>query len=159
MKSVHRMKFEELKDEYDRHWRSRHESTDDKEAYDFNIKIRKVWIPEKVRSAYTEKEIQEKYDERARVAFEDFSDFIRNDYEWIGAISQQGRSGGWMVIETEDPAFTGDQPLRVPRKRIMALRQIYEDLQKAKKDFVKELEDEKFWEISPRDWSPRWKKK
>lgn len=160
MKSVHRMKFEELKDEYNKHWRSRHESTEDgKEAYDFNIKIQKIWIPEKVRQVHSEQVIQEKYDERARAAFEDFSDLIRNDYDWIGAISQQGRSGGWLVIETEDPAFVEGEPLRLPRKRIMALRQIYEDLKKAKQDFVKELEDQQFWEISPRDWSPRWKKK
>lgn len=159
MKAVSRMKFDELKDEYDKDWRSRHEPTDyGKEAYDFNIKIRKISIPDKVRQAYTEEEIQEKYDARAEYAVMQFTDDLRNDYDWIGATSQQGRSNGWLVIEAEDPAFVEDVPLRVPRKRIMALRQIYEDLQKAKKRFVKELEDEQFWEISPRDWSPRWKK-
>lgn len=159
MASPFKMTFEELDREYENDYRSRHWKPNlGEEAYDFNIKIQKVWIPDKVREAYPEIEIEAKYNERAQLGLQDLVDDLKYKYDWIRDTWQEGRSGGWLVLVTPDPVFIDGIRLGAPRKRIKELREIDEIVTKAKKELVKDLENEGYWEISPRDWSPRWRK-
>ncbi len=159
-KSSMAMDFEALDKEYQEDFRSRHWTRVGQEAYDFDIKIRKINIPWQVRGIYTDKQIDEKYQEYATDALETFKADLKHDYEWISAVFQEGRSGGWLVVVTRDePAFIDGIRMGYVRKRIRDLREIEEKVKIAKKNFVAMMEDSNFWEIGPRDWSPRWKNK
>lgn len=162
-KAPGRMDFDELDEEYRKHFKSRHVTPPlGEEAYDFNIKIRKVNVPKIARNMYSEQEI----DDHVRLAMESalntFAEWVRDEFDWWKGWAQEGRSGGWLVVYADVPAFIlsfeeGARPSYV-RQRIRDLRKIEERLKAEKKELIEHLEDLEFWDISPRDWSPRWKK-
>lgn len=99
-------KKDRLAEELDKYLSSRYRE----EAYEFNIKIMKVHVPEKVRKSLTESEVNDIFMHESAVQLEDFIDELRSDYSWISEWSQEGRSGGWLVIQPDDPVlgFNGE---------------------------------------------------
>ena len=155
MKATTKMSFDDLVFEYEKDYKSRHYQRFGQEAYDFNIKIYKINIPEIVRHIMSEDSIETNYQQAAESALDTFVSDLRHDYDWIFNWSTEGRSGGWLTLVTNDMAFVDGIRIGVPRKRIRDLRDIDERLRIAKRIFIKELESEDFWEVGPRDWSPR----
>lgn len=153
-----KMSFDELVHEFEKNYQSRHYRQTGDEAYDFNIKVWKVHIPKIARHIYSETSIDERYEAFRNDTLETFIGDLKYDYPWISEIYIEGRSGGWLTVVTrEEPAFVDGIRIGVPRKRIRDLRQIGKKVQDAKRDFVKVVESDDFWEVGPRDWSPRMK--
>jgi len=159
MTATMKMSFDELDFEYERDFKSKHYQRTGQEAYDFNIKIYKVEIPEIVRHIMSPDDIDYNYQKFAQLALKDLVDDLRHDYDWIFNWYQEGRSGGWLTLVTNDMVFVDGIRLGAPRKRIRDLREIEEKVRIAKREFEEEVESEDFWEIGPRDWSPRVKGK
>jgi hypothetical protein len=159
MKATTKMSFDDLVFEYEKDFQSRHYQRTGQEAYDFNIKIQKINIPDIVRQIMSEDSIETNYQRAAEVALADFVQDIIYDYDWVDDWHQEGRMGGWLTLITNDMVFVDGIRLGAPRKRIRDLRDIDERLRIRKREFIKEMESTDFWEVGPRDWSPRakWK--
>lgn len=154
------MGFDALDEEYQEDFRSRHYQTRiGEEAYDFNIKVYRVNIPKTVRHVLSDQLINKKYEEEAFERLGTLRADLKFEYDWIADVGQEGRSGGWLVVITNEPAFIDSIRLGYVRKRIRDLRAIEKKVEIAKKNFVAMMEDPDWWEIGPRDWSPRWKNK
>jgi len=159
MKALSNMSYDDLLTEYEKRFKSRHYQKEGVEVYDFNIKIYLVDIPDIVSELLTQDEIDEKYQEAAQRALQDLAEQLKGDYDWISNWYQEGRSGGWLTLVAHDEVFLEENPIRVPRKRIRDLREIDKKVRTAARDFVNMVESPDFWEIDPRDWSPRVEKK
>ena len=151
------MSKKDILKEYREHFASSHYDSEGKEAYDFNIKIQKINIPTIVRRAYKEDEIQKRYEVAAIGTVEGVKQMLEDNYDWIEEVYQTGRSGGWLTVVTEIPVFRGEAKLSEMRARIADLQNIETTLKVVKGDFIRDMESTDFWEIGPRDWSPRWK--
>lgn len=122
-------------------YRSGHYRNPSYEAYEFNIKIYKIWIPERVRQWNKEEDLEALVQEVLDCRLREFIDDMRREYQWIDVASQEGRSGGWLVLATADFAEY------MPRawKRLKDLQEIESKVNRAKRDLVRELESEKWW--------------
>jgi len=105
MKATTKMSFDDLVFEYEKDYKSRHYQRFGQEAYDFNIKIYKINIPEIVRHIMSEDSIETNYQQAAESALDTFVSDLRHDYDWIFNWSTEGRSGGWLTLVTNDMAF------------------------------------------------------
>lgn len=63
-----------------------------------------------MRKSLTESEVNDIFMHESAVQLEDFIDELRSDYSWISEWGQEGRSGGWLVIQPDDPVlgFNGE---------------------------------------------------
>jgi len=154
---VNGMSKKDLLKEFREHFASSHYDPAGEEAYDFNIKMQKINIPKVVRSAYSQDAIQRKYEVAAVGAVEGVKQYLEDKHDWIEKVLQTGRSGGWLTVVTERPVFLDEAKVSEMRDRIADLRDIEKDLKIIKGDFIRDMESTDFWEIGPRDWSPRWK--
>jgi hypothetical protein len=65
-------------------------------TYEFNVKLHRV------RSNATE----EQWSFAARDAFDAFETYARGRWPWVGAVYQNGRSGGWLAVEDPQGRMT-----------------------------------------------------
>lgn len=123
------------------------------EAYDFNIKLRRIDIPDEVRKRLPERVINQYVDDLAQSDIEAFMDGLKHDYPWIEGWRQEGRSGGWLTIVPEAGAmdeYGRIEDLRYAKKRLSDLEEIEEQVKSAKKAHVADLESKAWWdEVSP----------
>lgn len=120
----------------------------DEEAYEFNIKIRRVDIPDEVRERLSSDNIEVVYNEESDIRLGDFVEGIKEGFPWIRNWTQAGRSGGWLVIFPEDGVF--DEygklvDLRKAKARLRNLNKIYDLLNKAKGDLIRDMQSREWW--------------
>lgn len=146
---------EELVREYQDTFASRHVRGE--EAYEFNIKIQKLDIPEIVRHTGTRDNLEFNVEELMEERLREFVEALESRFHWIRRWSRAGRSGGWLVLEPDEPLFTAadEVTVRMLEKRIKDLRTIDELLKKAKAKLKRDAASKDFWGIGPTDWSPR----
>lgn len=144
------------------------------EMYDFDIKIqRRINIPDVVREIkdWTESELSDHVESAMAEFLKDFVMALMERYPWIAEWAQSGRSGGWLVLRTENPVLDEygrilfdvegeskravSQALAPARKRLRALREIEGLVDRAKRDLVRDLESAVWWGITPKDWRPK----
>lgn len=123
------------------------------EAYDFNIKLQKIYVPDAVRRRLGEEEINRIAEDLARSDLEAFMDQLQKDFPWIHEWRQEGRSGGWLTI-VPDHAVLDDygniDDLRDAKKRLKDLHEIERQVEKAKNQHVAALESKRWWdEVAP----------
>jgi hypothetical protein len=137
---------------------SRHQSSG--EAYEFGIKIRKVNIPDKVREKLSEAQIQDAFDSEASQRLDAFMEQLKDDFPWILRWRQDGRSGGWLVIEPDAAAlddYGNVEDVRFAKKRLNDLNEITRRVEASKRDFVDDMQSGEWWGVHPKKqfWSPR----
>lgn len=144
-----------LVQEYQKEFASRH--THGEEIYEFNIKIQKLDIPEIVRQTSTKENLEFNVDDLMEERLREFAESLESKYYWIRRWGREGRSGGWLVLEPDEPMFSAaeDVSIRMLEKRIKDLRAIGESLKKAKAKLRRDVASKEFWGIGPTDWSPR----
>jgi hypothetical protein len=131
------------------------------EAYEFNIKIRKVNIPDEVREKFSEVQIQDIYDFAASQRLKDFMDNLKPEFPWIRDWRQDGRSGGWLVIEPDAAAlndYGNIEDVRFAKKRFSDLDEIAARVMAAKSIFVNDMQSGEWWDVHPKKkkpWRPR----
>lgn len=123
------------------------------EAYDFDIKLQKIYVPDSVRRRLGEEEINRVADDLAQSDLEAFMDQLKKDFPWIHEWRQEGRSGGWLTI-VPDHAVMDDygnvDDLRDAKKRLKDLYEIERQVEEAKDQHVADLESKKWWdEVAP----------
>lgn len=146
------------------------------EAYEFNIKIQKISIDPLVRKLKSPKEI----DEAVQAEFQDelvaFAEDLKNIYPWIKGWAQGGRSGGWLILITNEPVLTDnwelprthwhdagpqewmpEKALKPALKRLDDLRSIEQLVKEGIKTLKHDLEGQDWWGVDPKDWVPRGK--
>lgn len=118
------------------------------EAYDFNIKMRIVNVPDEVRERLTANQIDNIYNYEAGERLEFFMEELMSEFPWISAARQEGRSGGWLTVVPEDAVFDdygNIQDLRHAKARLRALDEVDERVKEAKEAFKKDLESKEWW--------------
>lgn len=130
------------------------------EAYDFNIKMGLIDVPSKVREHYSEAEVNDRLEAEMVVRLKDFGEYLTEDFPWIRGWLQEGRSGGWLVVETDDPMLNDDlevNHLGRARKRVRELRQISIRIREEQLGLEGDIESLEWWGIpsSVKDWSPK----
>lgn len=130
------------------------------EAYEFNIKIRKVNIPDEVRGKFSEAHITDIYEFAASQRLKDFVENLKTDFPWIHDWRQDGRSGGWLVIVPNDAVLLSEfgKHVRPKMKRLKDLDEIAARVEEAKRDFKLDMESPEWWGISRSKkvpWNPR----
>lgn len=146
-------------------WISRHQDLGRRypEAYEIDIRIHRVDIPDYVRAAMDEASIGSIVSDAMRVALMDFAEGLTEDYPWIRTWAQEGRSGGWLVLYTDDPVldYEGNVPnARKAQKRLRDLSEIHRRQNRAEHAFRRLMENPDFWDgfglPGPRrqDWRP-----
>lgn len=134
------------------------------EAYEVDIKMHRIDIPDYVREAISQDRIDEIVAEAMDNALESFSDSLLEAYPWLRNWAKEGRSGGWLVLYTDDPVLDdrGDVVnARKARKRLRDLAEIHRRRNRAQHDFRSLMQEPDFWYdhgvTGPRrqDWRPR----
>lgn len=150
---------------------------DGEEAYDFDIKIQKIDIPDIVRQLKSDGEIDEVSEAQMNSRFTIFADSLKEIYPWVKEWYQTGRSGGWLTIVTGEPVLTDNweiprsdiregpkewaptYALSAAAKRLEALEEIKRNVENGIDELVGDLESRAWWGITPKDWKPPPKKK
>ena len=118
------------------------------EAYDFNIKIQNINIPNEIRENVSEDEIDSVYDIESRNRLLDFANGILGEFQWIHAWSQQGREGGWLVFYPKDDVFDKYgkvTDLRDAKARLRDLDVIGLRIRGAIVDLMRDMESKAWW--------------
>ena len=135
--------------------------------FEFNIKIQKLNIPDWVREKISEDEIGNIYDDQQQQDLETFTEELEADYPWIKEVTQEGRSGGWLIISPDmewtemlESILAGDYSTEDPEDRaevedyISQIETILKDVAaigtlvyETKKSFVKYMESDDFWKF------------
>lgn len=126
------------------------------EAYQFNIKIQKVDIPDMVRRVLGEDALNQKFEEVQNQRLVVFANDVQADNDWIDGWGQYGRSGGWLVFwpfyrvlsDSHGFDFTG------ARARLKSLRKIEKELREAIVQFKRDMQNPAWWGVGPKDWMP-----
>lgn len=121
------------------------------EAYDFDIKLRKIYVPDPVRKRMSEEEINDIAEQLAQSDLDAFMEQLQEDFPWIHEWRQEGRSGGWLTI-VPDVAVLDDygnvDDLRMARKRANDLNEIARQVDEGVRQHVESLESKKWWDES-----------
>lgn len=167
------MSREEVEEELRKYLSTHERPRSGEEMYDFNIKIYRINVPDVVREikGWTEAQLSDHVESAMADFLKDFVMALMQRYHWIHEWNQAGRMGGWLVFVTDLPVLDmhGEIPLyyEAPstrnlsralapaRKRLRDLREIEGLVDRAKRDLVRELEDPKWWGITPKDWRPK----
>lgn len=153
-------KVERLEDEAIRKWLNKYISTTvprDVEAYGFNIKVRRIDLPEVARHKFSEDEIDRVVQVAMAERLRDFVDSLQEKYAWISNWLQEGRSGGWLVLITEDSVLDEDgfvPDRKKGEKRLQDLFEIEESIKENMRAMEQDLSSLKWWGIGPLDWLP-----
>lgn len=126
------------------------------EAYQFNIKIQKVDIPDIVRRVLGEDALNQRFEQEQQRRLEEFAAAVEYASDWISGWTQAGRSGGWLIFtpfnevlsETDDFNFTE------AKTRLQSLRKIGKELREAIDQFKRDMRDPAWWGVGPKDWIP-----
>lgn len=138
-----------------------HDPGPGREAYDFNIKIRKLDIPDSVRASMSAREIDEIFENESEDRLRSFADDLLWGFPWMEGWGQTGRSGGWLTVTTQEPVldegpeWPSPESLKAARKRLADLDSIRTVVNNAVSEFERELETEAFWGLEPEEWRPR----
>ncbi len=132
------------------------------EAYEFNIKVGRIRIPEEVRQRVGEEQLGDIVQNEMHDTLTGFMDWLEGDFAWIGEWSQEGRSGGWLVLEPKDPVLTeyGEiEDLDEARQRLKDLNEIDDRVRKGVREIKTNLSSRKYWfqlvPLSRKHWDPR----
>ncbi len=123
------------------------------EAYDFDIKMRKVYVPAPVRKRMSEEAIDEIAQGLAAEDINAFMDQLKKDFPWIHEWRQEGRSGGWLTIVPEAAAlddYGRIEDLRYAKKRLNDLYEIEKQVEEGVNQHIATLESKTWWdEVAP----------
>lgn len=125
------------------------------EAYEFNIKIHKIDLPRGVRRKFNEDVIDDTVAAFMRGYLQDFADRLKGEFKWIHNWHQEGRSGGWLVLEPDYGLIGKDAGVTTLRQRLKDLETIDEMVKKGVREVTQILESEDYWDLKKQDWSPR----
>ena len=78
----------------------------DGEAYRFNIKMYGIRLPKKMEETLSSPAQWDLTERAMQEALEMFVEELMQNYEWISGWRQEGRSNGWLVLETNDPVLS-----------------------------------------------------
>lgn len=135
------------------------------EKYEFDIKIpQRIVIPPRAIEFFGQEMVDDLVDSEPQGRLEILvADILRN-YGWAEDWYQSGRSGGWLVISTNEPV-TDDWDMRLARGRIKDLMEITNLIDEARKRLIRDLESEDWWveneglpwdqEKSVKSWRPK----
>jgi hypothetical protein len=120
------------------------------DSYEFNIKIYRVNIPDKVRDKVTEDEIHELYEFESEAALNELMEILKHRFSWIESVSLEGRSGGWLALHATDSVVEQDDKghlVATPEalERLEDLEQIDGIVDEAKRNFVGTMESFDWW--------------
>lgn len=130
---------------------SRHEGGErGSDSYEFNIKIYRVNIPDKVRDKVTELEIQALFEFEVEQALEELTEVLKRRFSWIENIRTAGRSDGWLVLDAKDSVVERDDDgylVATPEalERLEDLEEISGIVDNAKRNFVGTIESYGWW--------------
>jgi hypothetical protein len=136
----------------------------DREAYEFNIKMYRIDVPDIVRRINSPDAIgdtiQEEQEERLKL----FVEAMKDAHWWISDWGRVGRSGGWLALMTYDSILDHNQEisgsLKAAEKRLADLVNIEGILKEEKKKLQKDFADPAWWGYGdPQDWMPGQKPK
>ena len=121
------------------------------EAYDFNIKLRTIRIPDSVRQRLSEGVINQVAEDLHRSDLEYFMEELKKQFPWIHKWNQEGRSGGWLTIfpdhaVLDDRGNIYDDDLPDARKRLRDLYRIEMRVKKGVKQHIATLQSKQFWD-------------
>lgn len=145
-------KRKELEKEFDEYLSSRLRG---QEAYEFDIKIQKIDLPRGVRRNFTESIIDDTVQSFMAHSLKDFAEALKKRFNWIHNWHQEGRSGGWLVLEPDYGILEKETGIQTLRNRLKDLRTIDKLVQQGLREVVKTMESRDYWEIPKQDWSPR----
>lgn len=142
---------EELRDEIATDYLGQHPGyfIHEGEVYEFDIKIRRINIPDAVRENLSVSAIGSVADDEAIVQLGILCEEVKGLFPWVEGCSQAGRSGGWFLINTHDAVWADshDNPadLKRVKRRLRELRAIEDLVDRAKREYVKALESIEWW--------------
>lgn len=133
------------------------------EAYRFNIKMPPIRLPEAMEKKLSDEKRADLVDHAMQEALEMFVEELIQNYPWIRSGDQEGRSGGWLVVQTDYGVL--DDYGRIPseegqdegpkdwsplwqggaRKRLEDLRKIDKEVRDAKKMLLDDMKTQAFW--------------
>ena len=132
------------------------------EAYDFNIKVGAIAIPNEVYQHRTQEQVSDIVQGEMEVRLRNFAETLREDFPWIEDWGQVGRSGGWLVLKPQLGVMdeSGDIPhLGDARKRLKDLRKIYRLVQEGVRKLEGDMRSIGFFIPGPlhsrKAWDPR----
>ncbi len=95
-------------------------------------------------------------------ALDGFMERRQGEFAWGGEWSQEGRSGGWLVVEPKDPVLTeyGEiEDLDEARQRLEDLDEIADRVKKGVRELKTNLSSRTYWfqlvPLSRKHWDPR----
>lgn len=149
------------------------------EVYEFNIKMRRFNIPNIVYQLEDQDAIEDTVATEQEERLSAFGDELADAYPWISKWGVAGRSGGWLVVGSDEPVL--DDHGKIPdgedessesrriklaraniataEKRLDDLIEIENLLKEAKRKLVKDFSSMDWWGLGPHDWTPRAKPK
>lgn len=168
-----RMTRESLNKAFSKFMSRHHRADAGEEAYDFNIKIQKINIPEVVRKLKGDQDVEDQADREIQDRLINFASSLEAMYPWISGWGQFGHSGGWLTLMTDEPVLTGNEEvplephhegapkgwmpnaaIKPAMKRLSDLQDIAELVRKGVRTLKNDLEGPEYWEITPKDWVP-----
>lgn len=159
------MSMEEVEKEIRKYISSHYRTRGPEEAYDFNIKVRLIDVPEIARHKFSEAEIDQHVQTAMADRLRGFANDLISEYPWITDWQQEGRMGGWLILVTNDAVLdTYDESpkpksaLIKARKRLRDLVAIEESIKENIKSMKQEFSSLVWWGIGPLDWLPGMKR-
>jgi hypothetical protein len=135
----------------------------DGEAYRFNIKMPPVRLPEAMEEKLSDDQRADLVDGAMTEALEMFVEELMQNYPWITGWETEGRSGGWLVINTpwsvvghdgrilaendpqESPKDWSPLSYKEARKRLADLWKIDHEVRDAKRMLLDDMKTQAFW--------------
>lgn len=140
------------------------------EAYEFNIKVRRLNIPDRVREHLGEERLAVIVQNEMTDALTGFVDWSEGDFGWISGWEQAGRGGGWLVFHTNEPVLPvvnvhGEvEDVELAEQRLKDLNTIDERIRRSIDEMERDFASPRFWGhlipefkalISRKHWDPR----
>ncbi len=137
------------------------------EAYQFDIKMRRIDIPPRVQEHVGDITINATVEAVMESRLSAFVEGMKARYDWIGNWAVAGRSSGWLVLESHDAMLDQDaelQPEDLPeaRRRLRNLDEIDWHVRESKRELKRELGAVEFWRTAVpgrlpgrKGWDPR----
>jgi hypothetical protein len=158
------MSMEEVEKEIRKYISSNYRTRGPEEAYDFNIKVRLIDVPEIARHKFSEAEIDQHVQTAMADRLRGFANDLLSEYPCITDWQQEGRTGGWLVLITHEPAIDlydeiQKSELVSARNRLKDLFEIDNSIRENIKSMQQEFSSLKWWGIGPLDWLPGMKRR
>lgn len=159
-----RMSREEVEKWIKKYISGHHRPKAGEEAYEFNIKVRRIDVPEIAHHKFTNAEIDQQVQTAMAGRLGAFVADLMEDYPWIENWGQEGRTGGWLVLITHEPVIDlydeiQKSELVSARNRLKDLFEIDNSIRENIKSMQQEFSSLKWWGIGPLDWLPGMKRR